>query len=104
MAPEIKILSTLPICILATQQKSKKVNVMLLSRLKTTTKPHYEQKHTGYADVQSSKIMVAISVQHHHGYSQDVQTFSFNSTSLTDTDQKPFFSLLISAVVLISLK
>lgn len=24
-------------------------------------------------------------------YSHDVQTFSFNSTSLTDTDQKPFF-------------
>lgn len=80
---------------------------MLLSRLKTTTttKPHYEQKHTRHADVQSSKIMVAISVQHHHGsYSQDVQTFSFNSTSLTDTDQKPFFPLLISPVALISLK
>lgn len=54
-------------------------------------KKHYEQKHTTHADVQSSKVMVAISVQHHNGsYSQDVQTFSFKSTSLTDTDQKPF--------------
>lgn len=63
------------------------------------------KKNTTHADVQSSKVMVTISVQHHNGsYSQDVQTFSFNSTSLTDTDLKPFFSLLISAVVLISLK